>query len=236
MKIFYTILMALSIMVLLRGSWYFFNLATRKKVAHQYLIKIFPWIEVFMWVTFAFWTISYTMADNRSYYLVMSALAVVLIAVLGWFVIKDFIAGAVLRSDLMLEKGMQIKTDLLMGTIVSLGYLSMELKTDNGDVLVVPYNKLSNKSVSKITEKSHGKSNTIRVLIPEHHSIQNIEKLIRKKMLEMPWIMAANDIKIEMHPHDNYYEAVIHFFSIREDMFTYTDETIQSFIKKLAEN
>jgi len=223
-------------MVLLRGLWYFFNLATRKKVAHQYLIRIFPWIEVFIWAGFAFWALSFTMAENRSYYLAMSALTIVLMAGFGWFVVKDFIAGAVLRSDLMLEKGMQIKTDLLMGTIVSMGYLSMELKTNNGDVLVVPYNKLSNKSVSKITEKSHGTSNTIRVLIPEHHSIQNIEKQIRKKMLEMPWIMAANDIKIEMHPRDNYYEAVIQFFSIKEDMFTYTDEAIQAFVKKLVEN
>jgi small-conductance mechanosensitive channel len=223
-------------MVLLRGSWYFFNLATRKKVTHQFLIRIFPWLEVSIWAAFAFWAINFNLSDNRSYFLVVSALAIVLIAVLGWFVIKDFIAGAVLRSDMMLEKGMQIKTDLVMGTIVSLGYLSMGVKTQSGDVLIVPYNKLSNKSVSKITEKSHGKSNTIRVLIPEHHSIQNIEKQIRKKMLEMPWIIAANDIKFEMLPRDNYYEAVIHFFSIREDMFTYTDETIQSFVKKLVEN
>ncbi len=234
MKIFYTILLALSIMVLLRSSRYFLTLLTRKRVLHQYLIRIFPWVEVFVWVTFAFWAINFNIPNNSSYNLIVAAIASVFIIFLGWFVIKDFIAGAVLRSDLALEKGIQIKTDQLSGTIISLGYLSMELKMNNGEVLVVPYSKLSNQSISKATGKNPGKSNTIRVLIPEHRSIHNIEKLIRKKMLEMPWIIAVNEIKIEMNPHDNFYEASIQFYSIKEDMFTYTDETIQNFIKKLV--
>ncbi len=231
MKIIYTLILGLSIWLLLKASGYFLSLAKQNKPTHKYTLRFLPWVEAFVWSAFAFWTLQYLLQNTQIFHILSAALAIVILLALSWFVIKDFISGVVMRSDHALEPGMKIKTENVSGIVSSLGYVSLGIRTDEGVKVSVPYSKLSGQQISVRFDKRRGKNQSLQVLIPQHHGAQNIERVLARKILELPWVIAEEDVSINMTVKEEYYETEISFFSIKEDMLSKTEEIIRSYVK-----
>ncbi len=232
MKILYTVVLALALVVLLRGANYFLTIATRKKRLHNYTLRVFPWIEVSLWAAWVFWVIHYWFYNSAGYVLVSATLAIVFILLFSWYVLRDIIAGAVLRSDNSLEPGLQIKTDILSGTISNLGFLSMEITTPEGERITVPYSRFNGQSITKKAARGQGRSQSFKISIPQHHGALNIEKQIKRKILELPWVVAEGEIKIHMKTLEDNYETEISFYSIKEEMLNQTEEIINTYVSE----
>lgn len=232
MEIINTIIVAIALIVLLRGGRYFLNLVTRNKQYHSYVLRIFPWVEVILWFIFIFWTISLHFANTGIYPLLSGSMALAFVLLFGWFVLRDFFSGAVMRSGQELEPGMFIKTDTISGTIISLGYIAMELRAGDGEKLIVPYSRLAGKQITKMAAHGRGKNQTIKLEIHRKHGARNIQKSLKRKVLELPWIIAGEEIKVSLMPFDDRYVAEISFQSMKEDMFPATEEVLREFVFK----
>lgn len=232
MKLLYTVILAIALMVLLRGANYFLTLATRKKKIREYTLRVFPWIEVALWASYVFWVIHYWFYDSASYAVLSSTVAIVFILLVSWYVLRDILAGAVLRSDHSLETGLQIKTDILSGTISYLGFLSMEITTPEGERITVPYSRFNGQSITKKAAKGQGRNQSFKIVIPQHHGALNIEKRLKQKILELPWVIAEGEIKINMKTQEENYVTEISFYSIKEEMLNQTEEIIRKYVSE----
>jgi hypothetical protein len=230
MKIAYILITAIALLVFLRASYYFIRLSSRDKSWDQYVLHIFPWIEVSLWVLFTFWALFFAFTGTEFHNILIISLSLALSILLSWYVFRDFIAGAVFRSEQSLDTGLEISSQKYSGTIMKLGYLSMDILTDNGDKLTIPYSQLWGTDLVRKTLKSRGKNQTITLEIPQHYGAQNTEQLIKRKLLELPWIIEAGNISVSMQPKGNLYQTQISFYSIKEDMFVKTEEILRHYI------
>lgn len=232
MRLVYTVILALALVVLLRGANYFLSLATGKKKLREYTLRIFPWLEVALWVSYVFWVIHYWFYGSPGYVLVWATIAIVFIVLVSWYVLRDIIAGVVLRSDNSLEPGLQIKTDTLAGTISNLGFLSIEISTPEGERITVPYSKFTGQSITKKAAKGQGRSQSFKINIPQHYGALNIEKRLKRKILELPWVIAEGEIKINMKTLEENYITEISFYSIKDEMLNQTEEIMSKYVNE----
>ncbi len=232
MKIVLAIILALSIAVLLRALSYFIKIGTRDKSWHHYTLQLLPWVTVLIWVLYVFWIVQYFLQGTTVYPVVITSLSLLIIILFSWYVARDFFAGVVLRSDHALETGMKIKTDYLSGTISHLGYISIEIIDQEGERKQINYHVIIKHNVVKITDNGRGKSQTVKVRIPQYFGAQNIEQMLTRKLLEFPWVIAVGEIKIKMHTSEDFYDTEITFYSIKEEMFVKTEEIIRSYVKE----
>lgn len=232
MKIFTTILLGLALWVLLKSGFYLARIASRNKKVRQYVLRFQPWLEVAGMLGFVFFAIHRHVATGQVFFALVTSLVVVVVFLLGWFVLREVIAGAVLRSDQVLESGMFVKLENLSGTIQSVGLVSLELQTPAGEKVRVPYSQAYKQNIARDTVKGQGKGLLVRVKVPQKHSPQNIQNMLRQKLLEMPWVLAGAGIKITMQLKEKYYDAEIHFQAVNEDSLSKTEELLQSYVRE----
>jgi hypothetical protein len=232
-RIIVVVFFALALVTLLRGTMYFINLMGRKKTWYPYVLQIYPWVEVVVWIFFTFWFIDFFIDDKTLFTIAVSAFAIIVIVLLGWYVMRDFIAGAVFRSSHALEAGVEIKTPTVAGIISHLGYTSMEIHDAEGIKIRINYCKLNNQDVTVVTDPGRGKSHSVVVDVPRHYGAQHIEQTLSRKLLEIPWIIAEDDIKIIMHAHDECYKTEMTFYSLNEEMFIKTEELLRNYVKEV---
>lgn len=231
MKLLYVLILALALAVFLRAADYFLGLATRGKSWHQHIRRIFPWFELGAWLAFAFWSIENLFARTELYPFLMGALAVVVIASLGWFVLREWVAGAMLRADQALEPGVFIKTQGYEGTVQSVGLVSLELLTAEGEKVKVPWSSLSGKGVFRTPGRGQGKSQCLRLKIAQKYGAGTIQQALRRKLLELPWVVAGYEVKVQLTPSGADYLAEVYFQSIKEEMLSQTQEVLLDFVR-----
>ena len=229
MQILYTIIVAIALVILLRAGFYFLKLATRKKRYYPHVFRIYPFVEVIAWTAFIFWAVYIHFSALIIYPVLSGSLAVIFILVVSWFVLRDFVSGAVLRADNGFYPGIQIQTDSFSGTIVSLGYVSVEIVTSGGERIKVPYSSLAGKHITRVQEQGQGKNQYVKLKIPQKYGAQNIQQELRKQTLELPWIVAGKDIKIELTPEGDNYIAEVAFQAVKDDMLPKTEELLKKF-------
>ncbi len=234
MKVVVALLLAVSFFVLLRGAWYFLRMATRNKSYHHYTLRVFPWVERFVWLAFIFYTLQSFFLHSTVYPFVIISLAVVITLMFGWLVLRDWLLGAVVRSEHALEPGVFIKTGNYSGAISSLGFLSLEIQKEDGEKIKIPYSQVNRNMLAQNPDKGYGKSHRVSVRLPQHQGAQKIQQLLKAKILELPWVVASAKIEIELTPVDNQYVARIQFVSVKDDMAAKTEEIIRLYAEKHA--
>lgn len=231
----YVLAVAFALVLLLRASAYFLTLLGAGKILQSYGLRIFPWIQVLSWIAFTLWAADYLFFATTMHSVLLISLGVVFVAAAAWYILRDFFAGAVLRSDQVLQQGAHIQSGSFQGVVVRMGFLSLELKTDAGDRVRLPYSKLSEQIITRKTEKTRGKAQLITIQIPRHYHIENLEPTLIRKLLEMPWVVAEGEIQFKLTPGDTVYEAEIQYRSIKEGMRGKTEERLRAFIKEMDE-
>lgn len=82
------------------------------------------------------------LALGRTPALVVGAAGALLLTAAAWFVIRDVIAGIVLRAEHDLQPGHIIRADDAAGTIHRIGARSIEIEAADGQRVRIPYGRL----------------------------------------------------------------------------------------------
>jgi hypothetical protein len=232
MSILYTLITGVALLVLLRAGWYFLRLSTINKSYYGYVARYFPFIEIVIWGSYLFWAVDLLFSGTAVYLVLVSLMVAILLASLGWFVFRDLFAGMVIKAELSLNPGLYIKTGIANGTIVSLGYTSMDIQTSTGELVKIPYSQLRKYPIWRQAEKGHGKTQSIQIKIPEVHGTSNIQHSLSKKLLELPWVIAGSEIKVAVVRNEECMDIEITFESANEDMLMQTEEILNQYVKE----
>ncbi|MFP4288735.1 MAG: mechanosensitive ion channel domain-containing protein [Bacteroidales bacterium] len=225
------VLLVISLWVLLRAIPYFARITLSQQTHYAFFLKIFPWLEAAAWIVVLFWSIQKFVKDEQLLLILNTLLAIVLIILIAWFVLRDFIAGVSLRATQMLDTGIRIRVSKAEGIITSLGFFTLEIQNNEGEKIRIPYHQLFGQQFIRQSEKGHGKTQSMQTVVSQKWGAQNIQQSLERKLLELPWILPHEDMKIKLFPKGDLYEVELVFIIIKDDMRAKTEECIRSFVR-----
>ncbi len=129
---------------------------------------------------------------------------VISLLLLNWELVKNFIQGTtyrLVRGDLT-GTPMQVKN--YQGKVIAMKDLHLSIQTSLGQVIQIPYSKLSHSFVVKTTEKEETEVQNLVVTISSPKmSAQNLMNKIVEKLVSFPWIVAHQPIEVTFEEKDN---------------------------------
>jgi len=228
----FTILKVLFLGVVL---WFFFLLLKRamkmvppEKKYRKNLERTFLLVKIAGWVVFGFSSMEMIFAGNSIYARVFSTLFLFLLIGISWSIIREFIAGIIIKLEGSYTLNGWIRINNVEGRIKRLRYRSIEIETEKGETVNIPYSLINR----EIRVKSHPiesiKSHTFEIEVPDTMEVKEYKDKIRHDLLNCHWSSLKKDPKIKLiQESNNAYKFRITAYTIDDHFF----ELIESFVK-----
>ncbi len=157
------------------------------------LQRILPMAELIVWLGFAFWAASIVFTDFALQRLIIGVMATVLIIALGWYVLRDVLNGVLFKTENALRKGQTIKSGFASGKITGIGYRTLQLETDKGEKLRVPYSRLHDAVIWQPPPIGQSHTHVLRFNINEGQQPQVVTKKVYRELVNMPWVISESE-------------------------------------------
>ncbi len=170
---------------------------------------VLPAVELVAWVTLLLMIARFTY-QTESYF--AFALLIVLLALLAvplFFVVRNFIAGVVLRLQYRLTEGMNIETEGVSGVVKKVGYLGLEIEDTSLDIYSIPYHALQSKTLIRQGNNPFLKKGTLRFELPLETDLSTLCMRLKKEVLNTPWAAISQPPVVEKAIEKNG-KAIIH--------------------------
>lgn len=154
-----------------------------KRVPFKYL-QHFYIIEVLIWILFGLWAVATLFEESLYYRLVLFAIFIIISVWLGWFVVKDFIAGIVFKMNSNYSKGELLKIGETEGYVNKLNFLNIDLRNSEGETIKIPYSKLQNDkfTISNLHERT--KVHNFEIEVSKEMALDEMTAKIKKMILQ----------------------------------------------------
>ena len=166
--------------------------------------RLLPVVEVVIGMIFLLWAISLFVPDNSEITWWIAGVFSLGLLVAGWFSIRDLVSGIVLRSDITFKPGQWIQSNQTEGFIMNLGYRTMEIETEAGLQIKLPYSQLAKTVLATADRTKSAHAHTFLLDINNTKSVAELTSLIRAAALTAFW---------SSPPRDPY----IHYVELKED-------------------
>ena len=157
------------------------------------LLRSLPMLEFVVWVAFAFWAARIVFSGLPYRGVVEGAMAVVLVLALGWYVLRGFLHGILLKTESEFKKGQILRTPLVSGKVFKVGYRTLHLETEKGEKVRIPFSRLGDAIISSPPEKGHGYSQMLKFSLKPGQDIPGLPEEIKQELFNMPWIILENE-------------------------------------------
>ena len=202
MKIVIAFLAALLMFLALKAIRLGLKRLARLYPAWDFRADILAAIEFIIWLIFIFWASDYLFRDKFYYRYLVLALILVFIAFLSWFLISDIFAGVIFKVKHNLKTGAHIRTGDISGNIKSQHLTYLKIRTDDGQLLRVPYSSLNNKVIAEVMHTETMEEHTLQIRIDVNLNKTDAETLIREKILNTPWSNVKEEPSIRLIKED----------------------------------
>lgn len=166
------------------------------------LLKVLPIIETFAWIILAVWAIFNYVIEGDSKKetgnVLFLILLIVLILLISWFVLRDFIAGIILRLEGAFDVHDFVRSAGVEGEVKKLGFRSIKLETNQGELVTIPYRGLMGEISSKSKREGSGVSVKLRLGISGVQDWDTVFSILEKTLLNSPWSMLNRQPRIEL--------------------------------------
>lgn len=232
MKYLKILAIALALFVILRSVSSFVPILISSKKNRMAFRRIFPVIEMLLWISYIFWAFHQLFYHLTVYDLATGSMIIVIAALFGWYLLRDFFSGIILKAENGFEPGQRIITSEASGTIKKLGYRSIEVITSEGEYVKIPFSRLSPLNITRPADTGKWIEHTVRFTIPSTYQAEKIRKMVEKRIIEMPWIVSGDNIetKIVCDEKANY-TVVISFHALSAEMALKTEENLKIFVQ-----
>lgn len=203
------------------------RIPVRKKL-RETIIYIFPIAELVLWIFFLIWAVHALFEGKFFYPALIISLIILLLILIGWFVIKDFIAGMIIKTGAEMKVNDIIKIADLSGKVLNLGYLSFVIENEEGERITIPYSKISGQKIIKPNPSNILKKFKISLTLPKTDSLPVIKEKIRRIVLNAPWTSITKPPVFNMiadNGHNLKFE--IAFYALSETHAAYVDEYVK---------
>lgn len=191
----------------------------------------FPLLEIGMWVVFLFWAVNELSYEVKMNFMSM-VLIVVVMAVLGWYFLRDFMAGFILRSENAFETGCRLKVGEREGIISHIGYRSIQLTTDEGELIKLPYSLMSGQLLMQPADVGRLQRQPVVLEFSSSLPADEVKQRLYRRTLEMPWVLPSftPEIKLRLNT-DGMYRAEIQLRVINEESLMKAQSVLSEFVR-----
>lgn len=225
---------AIALYLILRFISTYFRVLTEKRKIRKIFLKVFPVAQMLLWVVFAFWAFEQLFIGRVAYPVLTGSLIILMVGLFGWYFLRDFIAGIILKAENAFEAGQQIRTAEVSGTIKKLDYRSMGIVTSEGELVKIPYTLLTSQKIVKPADTGNWVEQLIRLKISSGYPPEKIQNMLEIRIHEMPWVVSDDSLKLKItrEEADNYI-AEIHVHLHSSEMAIKTEENLHVFVREV---
>ncbi len=204
------------------------NAPIRKSLKTK-LDRLIPIAEALVWLGFILWGIRQLMRNELWTSIGVMVIVVLVVALLTWFVARDYLAGIVLKSDGSMRLNDWIKIKGFEGKITKMGQRAMVITSNSGETVSIPYSTLSGEISIKPNPGEKLISHTFELKISKRGDLETSINEIRKALLNAPWasIKKSPEIKLLSDSAEDY-QFEITLYSIRQVYFQKIKEYMRS--------
>ena len=200
---------------------------------HPAFQRIFPAVEFLLWFLYLLWALRGIFSDWHFYNILMSAVIISIIIGVGWFIARDFLAGIVLKSEMPFQTNQYISIAQTAGTLKRFGYRSLVIETDSGQIVKIPYSRLTNEIITCQNNSEGLKGYETTVTVSSSKEKDDTTWLISKKIMLLPWTMPAKKPIVKLldessGPENKY---LVKFFAANSDHASKISQHIKEHFK-----
>lgn len=179
----------------------------RNRRARSSAKRYFPIIRSATWLVFVIY-VSYLLITPHPV-IGLSVLAILLMAF--WRFIKDFVSGLVFRiqDNYRIDQRVQLKNAI--GVIVDLKTTLVELESDDGERIMIPYSEFANQSIRKPSIQEQLKQFSIEIKGTEVEDIHQLSQTV----LSCPWIIADKNPRVTYVQENDVYRISGHTLDLK---------------------
>ena len=165
----------------------FYRRFWRRRFLKSRLEKLLPIAEVIVWLIFTSWVVVYFLKNPMWRAIFLLTLCAALLIIISWVAMKDVFAGIILRLDGSFNLNEWIKTKDVDGKIIKLGYRTFELETGTGEMVSIPYSRVSGEIRTRPSVSEKIKSHSFAVSLSKTEAIDDMAKKLKFTLANAPW-------------------------------------------------
>ena len=181
------------------------------------LERFLPIVEIVVWLVFISWAVIYFLNNPTSRAIFLLTLCAALLIIISWVAMRDIFAGIILRLDSSFNLNEWIKIKDIDGKIVKLGYRTFELETGTGEMVNIPYSRVSGEIRTKPSVSEKIKSHAFSVNLPKTYPIDETAKELKFTLANAPWssLKKLPTVKFIRETQDRYqFEVIIYSMKV----------------------
>ncbi|MCB1192479.1 MAG: mechanosensitive ion channel [Leptospiraceae bacterium] len=164
--------------------------------------RLFPSFQIGFVLAYALWTISRVFVLNPLYYFLLSLSVLIVCTILGWNFLKDVLWGSIFKAENSFSHGSEIRIEGFEGVIKKLGFRSIQIMGEDGNVVRIPYSKISNQPIQEVNLDSGRVGHTFTI-VTELGSPEEMIHKITNVILNHPYSSINQKPIIKMIKSDN---------------------------------
>jgi small-conductance mechanosensitive channel len=160
-------------------------LAQRRK--YRQILPVLPVLETTVWLLYFSWFTFRFAAAGAVYALVVMGVLLVLIFWISRFYLKDLIAGMFFRLSKRYREGEIIAYEGWMGTIQRFGIQSLEIRTQEGQIVYIPYGKLQESLTVKSESEAQSAAYSFVLTLNRKEPVPDLQQKVLQHLVSLPW-------------------------------------------------
>lgn len=157
------------------------------------MVNLIVVINLLVWLAYAFWVTDFLFGEKFFYPYLVAVMILIIAGFLAWFLIWDIFAGVVFRVNHNLKNGSNFSAGDLAGQIVSQELTYLKIKTEDGQLLRVPYSKINHKVIAQHAYSGAQEAHVIHLQVDAALNKVETEAMIRATVMNTPWSSLNND-------------------------------------------
>lgn len=194
----YYFLFAIGIFVVLRYLSRVVGSVISNRAVYKILIRLFPVVELLVWFAFGLWVINRLFSNFIYYPMLVSAVAVGIVLIIGWYFLRDFISGIILKAEIPFEKNQHIGVLHYQGVLRKIGYRSIEIEIHNGELIKIPYSHLAAGAIHLYNNNDSLQTHELSLSVSSAIPMQEARDRITKALFLLPWVAVNKDPSIKL--------------------------------------
>ncbi len=204
----------------LRALFFILPLFIRKKNTRKITNRFFPIFELVCWLFFFIWAIQFFLKSNHFYASLLFVLTILLMLIITWYAIRDFVAGIIFKTGAKYSQEETVKILDYTGKIVNTSFRTIELETEQGERVRIPYSK----TIESVIVKSHPalmmKNYTFELKVKKDKLLSETIAEIKQTIIHLPWASIKKDTQITPKSvNDNYFVLDVTIYTLDKDFF-----------------
>lgn len=233
---FEIILVGLGVLLIFRILSYLKKILPFSKKTKHFTGFILPVVELISWFGFLLWCLNLIYkADSYSALFVFVILIALLFAP-AWFFVRDFLHGLQLKIQRKIEPDSKLEIGNLKGVVLKTDYFTFDIKTGDGNIHTIPYNKIRTEIISKTASNIHLQKYCLSFQIQSKQDINQIITGLKLTLINAPWTAASQEpvVNITSSETNNYLLETVIYILKKEHAERIEEYVKQNFIAKIV--